>query len=100
MCAPNPMFRAQPLISILSLLLVPLFACADFLCVAGGADDKECEHEAAHSYLARPNDHDSGEAEASHQQTPHHHDHDCSRDSCFCVTMNTVVVQQTIAKPN
>lgn len=100
MHALNPMFRARPLISIPSLLLVPLFAYANFLCAAGGADDKGCGHEEAHSYLAGPHDHNSGEAEASHQQTPHHHDHDCSRDSCFCATMNTVVAQQTVAKPN
>jgi hypothetical protein len=92
--------RARPFTSVLSLLLVPVFAYANFLCVACGADDKECEHETAHSHVAAPHHHSFGEAETSHQQQYPKHSHDCSRDSCFCVTMNTIVTQQTVAKPN
>jgi hypothetical protein len=83
----------------LSLLLLLVFAYANFLCAAGGEDDKECEHEAAYSHVAAPDRHSCGGAETGHQQQDPNHPHDCSRESCFCVTMNTVVTQQTIAKP-
>jgi hypothetical protein len=95
----TPTFRARPFTSVLSLLLALLFAYANFLCAAGGEDDKECERETTHSHMAASNHHSPSEAEASHQQQDPKHPHDCSRDSCFCATMNTVVTQQTVTKP-
>jgi len=97
----NPTSHARPFALILSVLLATSFAYANLLCVAGGAADTECEHEAAHNHVPAPDHPSFGEAEASHQQKqdPKHQDRGCSRGSCFCVTMNTVVVQQTVAKP-
>src|SRR6266849_1588288 len=93
--------RARPFTSILSLLLVPLFSYANLLCVAGASGDEECEREAEHNYLTVPGGHNPCGAEANHQpkQDPKHQHHECSRDSCFCATMYTVVAQQTVAKP-
>lgn len=86
MGTPTPTFRARPVISVLSLLLVPLFAYANFLCVAGEASD--CDSQ------------DVSEAQTTHhQESPTHQHNDCSHDSCFCLTMNTVGTQQTIVKP-
>jgi len=82
----TPTVRARPFISVVSLLLVPLFAYANLLCVAGEASD--CDS------------HDVSEAQTSHHhESPTHQHNDCSHDSCFCLTMNTGGTQQTIVKP-
>ena len=68
----------------LALLLVPVFAYANLLCVAGGAPHQECADE------------DAGQ---HHEQSPTQRRNDCSQDSCFCLTMNTVATQTTVATP-
>jgi len=83
----------------LSLLLALVFAYANLLCAAGDVSDKECRPEGVHSHAVVCDHDSSAEAEAGHQRQDAKHSHSCSRDSCFCVTMNTVVTQQTIAKP-
>src|SRR5437867_687783 len=74
----------------LSFLIVALFAYANLLCVSGGAVLESCD------------DHTNNDCE------PAHHDHDapaqpskdCSKDSCFCSTMNAVTSPPTIVKPD
>jgi hypothetical protein len=79
--------------TLLSLLFVPLFAYANLLCVAGSATCDVCEHHEA--------DADCGGAETTHHdEAPAHPAKDCSKDSCFCVTMNTVVTQPTVTNLN
>src|SRR6266404_4693325 len=85
--------RTGAFTTLLSLLIVPLFAYANLLCVAGGTALNACEHHDADSDCA-------GTASAHHDGAPAHPAKDCSKDSCFCLTMNTVVPQPTIATPS
>jgi len=78
--------RTRALTTWLSLMLVPLFAYANFLCAAGSFPDEECaKDESAH--------HEHGDSD-------HHQQKDCSKDSCFCATMSAVTSPQTIVKPD
>ena len=74
-------------------LVVVLFAYANLLCAIGGAAVEACEHRDAHSHC-------DGAESAHHNGVPTQQSKDCSKDSCFCLTMNTVVTQQTVTKPN
>src|SRR5438128_33270 len=81
--------RTGAFTALLSLLIVALFAYANLLCIAGAA----CEH--------GDNDSDYAGSDASHHdEAPAHPAKDCAKDSCFCITMNTVVTQPTVIKPN
>jgi len=79
--------------TLLSLLLVPLFAYANLLCVASGVACDVCEHQETDSDCA-------GTEAAHHDEVPAHPVKDFSKDSCFCVTMNTVVTQPTVTNPS
>src|SRR5438874_38248 len=78
--------RTGALTTLLLLLIVPLFAYANLLCVAGGAFETCCEAESARHH---------DESDADH----HDADHSPTKDSCFCATMNAVASPQTIVKP-
>src|SRR2546425_9132297 len=77
--------------ALLSVLIAPLFAYANLLCVAGGAAFDVCEHHDVDSDCA-------GAEAAHHDEAPP--SKDCSKDSCFCITMNIIVTQPTVTKPN
>ena len=81
--------RTGAFTTLLSLLIVLLFAYANLLCVAGGTILNACE-----------SDHCAGAEAAHHDEAPAHPAKDCSKDTCFCLTMNTVVPQPTIPAPN
>src|ERR1041384_750050 len=84
--------KTGPFTALLSLLLVPLSAYANLLCVAGGAAFDVCEHHETDSDCA-------GTDASHHDGAPPHPAKDCSKDSCFCATMNAVTSPQTIVKP-
>src|SRR5216117_3747303 len=78
--------RTRALTALLSVMLVPLFAYANLLCVAGGAFETCCEAASAHHH---------DDSDADH----HDADHSPTKDSCFCSTMNAVTSPQTMVKP-
>ncbi len=81
------------LTALLSLFIVSLFAYANLLCVAGGAAFDVCAH--------RDADSDCADVETTHHnEAPAHPSKDCSKDLCFCITMNTASTQPTITQPN
>src|SRR5690242_6131822 len=86
--------RTGAFTTLLSLLIVALFAYANLICAAGGATSDACAQADADHHC------ETTDAPNHHDDAPTPPSKDCSKDSCFCITMNTVATQTPIAKPH